>query len=236
MPRGRRRRTSPACRCRGARRSRRSGRVRRAPRSAAAVMATLLSRQNPSRLRGGRGGPADARRGTRRRPRRRRARRRRRAPRRRPYRGRPRAGRHGRVEIDGSATVLSQRLEALDVSRRVHPRDLLDGRVAQRERRHQGVGVASDVARGLGDAGVHGLQARAGRSGCPRPGSWSAKRGSAPTSSTVTPFAVASSGIAATVGKAAVTAPRYPACSDETALPGRGRDPTVHARASPCRP
>ena len=142
----------------------------------------------------------------------------------RPYRGRPRAGRHGRVEIDGSATVLSQRLEALDVSRRVHPRDLLDGRVARRERRHQGVGVAPDVARGLGDAGVHGLQPRRAL-GVPAAGIVVGEA-RAPTSSTIG---------AASRRRSANPSPRYPACSDETALPGRGAT-RGYARASPCRP
>ena len=46
------------------------------------------------------------------------------------------------------------------MTRRVHPRDLLDGRVTRRERRDQGVGVATDVARRLDDPGLHGFQPR----------------------------------------------------------------------------
>ena len=77
---------------------------------------------------------------------------------------------------------------------------------------------------------------RAGRSGCPRPGSWSAKRGSTPTNSTITPFAVASSDFASTVGKAAVTA----AHGTRRVFPADGRrarrGADGYARASPCRP
>ena len=86
--------------------------------------------------------------------------------------------------------------------------------------------VSPPTSRGLGDAGVHGLQPRRAL-GVPAAGIVVGEARVCAHEQHHSPFAVASRH-AATVGKAAVT-PQYPACSDEGGSAGRG-DPRLRSR------